>query len=169
VARLRADQIAPGLVCIHVITLSGETGATKYRQLVCTHVTAPGDLADQASATVRRMIRTFIRERESAVGAAALAMHAKSLGSATGLHAAAVARLTRREANISAALPSTAKELVQVGLFDGRALQALGTGRRATGTLLTSSQERTAATSRTSALAPTVELVAVLVVRPHPR
>jgi superfamily II DNA or RNA helicase len=169
VARLPRNRIAPGLVCIHSVSLAAGTGATKYRQLVCTHVTAPGDPAPRSSSTVRRTVRTFIREHEPAIASAALAMHAGSLSSAAALHAAAVARLSRRDSSISAAVPSTARELVQVGLFDGRALQALGARRNATGTLLDSSRELTAATTRNSVLASRIELVAVLIVCPGRR
>ena len=88
-ARLRADRIAPGLVCIHSVSLSSETGATQYRQLVCTHVTAPADPAHRSSSGVRSMVRAFIRDREPAVASAALAMHAELLGAATSQHAAA--------------------------------------------------------------------------------
>ena len=169
VARLRADRIAPGLVCIHSVSLSSETGATQYRQLVCTHVTAPADPAHRSSSGVRSMVRAFIRDREPAVASAALAMHAELLGAATSQHAAAAARLTRRDSNINAAVPSAARELVQVGLFDSRALQAPGARRHARGTLLTSPQEPTAATARNSTLATRVELVAVLIVPPDTR
>jgi hypothetical protein len=169
VASLQRDRIAPGLVCIHSVSLATESGATKYRQLVCTHVTTPGGPAPRSSSTVRSMVRTFIRDHEPAIASAALAAHAESLGSATASHAAAVGRLVRRDSSISAAVPSTARELVQAGLFDGRALQAVGARRRATGILLDSSRELAAATMRNSILASRIELVAVLIVCPGPR
>jgi superfamily II DNA or RNA helicase len=169
IARLRPDRIAPGLVCIHSVSLSAQSGATKYRQLVCTHVPGRVDVADRPSTNVRSMVRTFIKEREPAVRSAALAMHQGSVAAATTLHTAAVARLTRRDASISAAVPSTARELVQVGLFDGRALKAHGARRHAIGALLNSSQERVAATTLNSTLATRIELVAVLIVRADAR
>ena len=100
----------------------------------------------------------MIKEREPSIRFAALEMHQRSLAAATTLYRASVEPLTRRDSNISAAVPSTARELIQVGLFDGRALKALGARRRAAGTLLEKSQERLAATARNNALTIRVEL-----------
>ena len=111
----------------------------------------------------------MIKEREPSIRFAALEMHQRSLAAATTLYRASVEQLTRRDSNISAAVPSTARELVQVGLFDGRALKALGARRRAAGTLLEKSQERLAATARNNALTTRVELIALLILHPVTR
>jgi hypothetical protein len=118
---------------------------------------------------IRKVVRTLIAEREPSIRSAALERHKGSLAAATTLYRASVEQLARRDSSISAAVPSTARELIQVGLFDGRALKALGARRRAAGTLLENSQERLAATARNNALTTRVELIALLIVQPVTR
>jgi hypothetical protein len=96
------------------------------------------------------------------VRAAVLAGQARVLEATTTSHREAVEQLARRDTTIEVPAASTARELIQVGLFDGRALKALATRRRAAGSLLEESRHRLAASAAEAALETSVELKAVL-------
>jgi hypothetical protein len=78
--------------------------------------------------------------------------------------AEAVEALERRERTIASALPSTARVLVQAGLFDRRAMSALEAKQHLSGVLLEASDDRLRALGRSKALVVTAELTAVLIV-----
>jgi hypothetical protein len=165
VVRLKRRAIPPGLVCVYLVSLGSHTGVLKYRHLICAHV-GPHRIPDQSSAAgIRRAVTRWIEECEPAARAAISQAHAGPLATAAAQHARALDELLRRDADIRAALPSAARELVQVGLFDRRALKGAEMRRRSVGALLEATEERLAAAARSSALVPSVELKAVLVLR----
>jgi hypothetical protein len=96
---------------------------------------------------------------------AALAAHAGTIAVVSTTHADALDAMERRERAIASALPSTAKVLVQAGLFDRRALGALRARQRVSGALLEASDERLRSLGRTRALAAVADLTAVLIAR----
>lgn len=64
---------------------------------------------------------------------------------------------------MAVALPSTAAELVQDGLFDRRAVRARAASRRASATLLAASEHRLASLDRSKQLTAGADLVAILI------
>jgi hypothetical protein len=95
---------------------------------------------------------------------AALASVGVAHASAAATHAGAVDAIEWRERTIASALPSTAKVLVQAGLFDTRAVKALRAKQQVSGTLLEASNERLRALDRTRSLTAVAELTAVSIV-----
>ncbi len=158
-------QISPGLVCVYTVTLCTPAGATVYRQLVCVRVNTSGNPTGRSSTDVRCTVRNFLAESEPSVRAAVLAAQAGVLETATTAHRNALQPLASRDSTIRIQLASAARELVQVGLFDGRALKALETRRRFAAALLENSEERLSAIGHDMALEANIELTAVLAAR----
>ncbi|MEN3339196.1 MAG: hypothetical protein V7647_2872 [Acidobacteriota bacterium] len=169
VARLENAALTPGLVCVYTLTLATRSGRTIYQDVVCVRIGRSANLSAQSAEHVRRTVRAFMTDEEPSVRAAVLAGQARALEAATTSHREAVGQLARRDTTIEAPAASTARELVQVGLFDGRALKALETRRRAAGSLLEESRHRLAASGDEAALETSVELKAVLLARDRGR
>jgi hypothetical protein len=72
--------------------------------------------------------------------------------------------MAQREHAMAGARPAAARELVQAGLFDGRALRALEARRLVSATLLDASEDRLRSLAESRSLATTTELTAVLIV-----
>jgi superfamily II DNA or RNA helicase len=164
-----SDTPKPRLVCVYVLSAATRSGTTIYQDVVCVRMDRAGNLPPRSSAEVRRTVRGFMANEEPSVRAAVLAGQARVLDAATMLHREAVEQLARRDSTIAAPAASTARELVQVGLFDGRALKTLASRRRAAGTLLDESRARVAASASEGALETSVDLKAVLLARGRAR
>jgi superfamily II DNA or RNA helicase len=159
----RSSDLAPGIFCIYTISLTTENGEALDRQIVCVKKPWPIRRWPRASAEVRRIAADFLMEHGSSLRDAALAAHAGTIAVVRTTHADALDAMERRERAIASALPSTAKVLVQAGLFDRRALGALRAKQRVSGALLEASDERLQSLDRTRALVAAAELTAVLI------
>jgi hypothetical protein len=152
-----------------MLTVATRSGTTIYQDVVCVRMDRDGNRSPRSSADVRRRVRAFMANEEPSVRAAVKAGQARVLDAATMLYRESVEQLARRDATLAVPAASTARELVQVGLFDGRALKALAARRRAAGTLLEESRRRLAASAGEGTLETSVDLKAVLLARDRVR
>jgi superfamily II DNA or RNA helicase len=151
------------LFCIYTISLCTQSGTAIYRHVACAREGWPLGPSPRTATDVRRLTTDFLKNREPALRAVVLAAHAAELAAAATTHARALEAMEQREHTIAAALPSAARELVQVGLFDRRALKTLWAQRRVSGALLEASEERLRSLARTRELVTAAELTAILI------
>lgn len=122
--RGRRGDLAPGVVCVYAFSLAGADGVAAHTQLIAVHLEARLHPVPSTAGGVRRLIGEFIASRERPMRQAA----GNSVAGAAGLVAEqvrrAVSTLERRERGLAARMPSTARQLVQAGLFDRRAVRA---------------------------------------------
>jgi superfamily II DNA or RNA helicase len=163
VVRRRSSDLPSAIFCIYTISLTTEDGHVLDRQIACVSKPWPIRTWPRASAEVRRLTTDFLRQHGPALRNAALMAHAGTRATVTTTHAGALNAMERRERTIASAVPSTARVLVQAGLFDRRALKALRAKQRVSGALLEASDERLRSLDRTRALAVAAELTAVLI------
>lgn len=161
--RLRTSQLFQGVFCVYTICLSTPDGAAVYRHVACARDDWPTNTCRRTAADVRRLAGHFMKEREPALRAVVLAAHADEIDAAATTHALALDRMEQREHTIAGALPSTARELVQAGLFDRRALNALGARRRRSGARLEASRDHLSELVRTREVITVAEPAAILI------
>jgi hypothetical protein len=92
------------------------------------------------------------------------------LGEIAAAHRTVTAALDRRECAIAAVVPAAARQLVQAGLFDRRAVRAADARRRAAGTRRADAQDRLHALRASDRLTVSFDVAAKLFVGcgPHP-
>ena len=117
-----------------------------------------------AQRDARHAAEEFIARREPAVRAAVLAAHAGRLVTVERAREHSHAALDCRERAIAAALPSAARELVQAGLFDRRAMRARAALRSTEKGLLDEANARVDARSAARELTLSLRLFALLIV-----
>jgi superfamily II DNA or RNA helicase len=167
--RMRGTALPPGLLCIYTISLCSPDGVVVHRRVACGHEAWATSTFQRQAASVRQLAEGFLRQREGAVRAAVLAAYAGELDAAATSRVAALDAMAQREHAMASARPSAARELVQAGLFDGRALRLLEARRLASATLLDASEDRLRSLAEARSLATTTELTAVLIVSGAPR
>jgi superfamily II DNA or RNA helicase len=162
VTRRRSD-LPSGIFCIYTISLTTGNGDALDRQIACVRKPWPIPTRPRASAEVRKIAAEFLEEHGPALRDAALAAHEQPRAAVTASHAEVLDAMERRAHSIASGLPSTAKVLVQAGLFDRRALGTLRAKQRVSGALLEASDERLRSLDRGRALVAAAELTAVLI------
>ncbi len=163
VVRLKDSELMPSIVCVYTISLSTRTGASVYRHVMCAREPFEGTGCVRTGADARRFSKAFLSEREPAVRAVVLAGHAHELAAAAATYTEALRRMNDREHAMAAALPSVARDLVQAGLFDRRAMRDLETRRRSFEGLLEASRARLADLAADAELVSAAELNAILI------
>ncbi len=95
---------------------------------------------------------------------------ARRLGEIAGAHQSVAAALEQRERAIAAAIPGAARQVVQAGLFDRRAIRTADARRHAAGVLLAEADDRRDALHASRQLTASFDVRAKLVVgrAPHP-
>ena len=167
VSALRIDRssLQPGLICVYTVTLSTERGDAVHTELAVVHEPDKPDEAlsvARTPAAARRAIREFMETREPAVRAALLVSMTSHLADVASAHATVVEASQRREHALMLQGPA-ARELVQSGLFDGRALRAHAARQRAAATLVEASEERLESLASERAVRTAVDLSAILI------
>ena len=167
VSALRIDRssLQPGLICVYTVTLSTERGDAVHTELAVVHESDKPDEAlsvARTPAAARRAIREFMETREPAVRAALLVRMTSHLADVASAHATVVEGSQRREHALMLQGPA-ARELVQSGLFDGRALRAHAARQRAAATLVEASEERLESLASERAVRTAVDLSAILI------
>jgi superfamily II DNA or RNA helicase len=162
--RVRGSNLQPGLICVYTLTLSTERGDPVHSEIAVVHEPCDGLPAAPTQAAARRVVREFVEAREPAVRAALLVSKASPLAEVAVAHTDRLATLQRRERALLLPAPSTARALVQGGLFDARAVRALAARTRANAALLEASEERLESLATARALTTGIELVQVLLV-----
>ena len=102
----------------------------------------------------------------SAVESVVLQCTSASLAGAVGQHALVVTQLQARDRAIRQTLPSAARNLVQAGLFDNRAVRARDKAHRVATLLVEDSEARDEATASSLRIVKTVRLIAVRIGAP---
>jgi superfamily II DNA or RNA helicase len=140
----RLASASPPLVLVWRVSLHDANGYRIHQELV--PVAVPGGAPEEQA---REHLRRDLDARLERIAQA---------------HHAATASLERRERAIAAVVPAGARQIVQAGLFDRRALRAAGVRARTAGALLAESGHRIEALGAARHLSPSFELVAKLVV-----
>ena len=161
--RVGRSNLQPGLICVYTLTLSTERGDAVHTEVAVVHEPCEALPAARTPAAARRLVREFVDAREPAVRAALVVSRASHLADIAAAHGATIEALQRRERALMLPAPSAARELVQSGLFDGRALRAKAVRTRAASALLEASEERLESLASAHALTTTVELSAILI------
>jgi superfamily II DNA or RNA helicase len=159
----RSSGVQPGIYCIYTISLTTQSGEAFDRRVACVRQTWPARPSFRVSSEVRAIAARVLKEHGPELRDVALAAHAGSLAAAAATHARALDAMEQRERAIASALPSTARDLVQAGLFDRRALAALRAKQRVSGAFLEASEERLRSLTRTRELVTNADLTAVLI------
>jgi len=156
------DGRSPRCVVIYRLTLRGAQGQLVHAELlpVAIHPADPVDapiagdvrraamdVLDRADASVRRQLRDHVENIRESVAAA---------------HARAAAEMRARERAIASRVPSVARQLVQAGLFDRRAVRSADARRHVHDDLLEEAAERVNALDPSASLTDAFEAVAVL-------
>jgi superfamily II DNA or RNA helicase len=131
--RMRRGKTPPGFVCIYVLSLAGDAGAAAHTQVIAVHAAGERFRMPRTAAGVRRLVQGFIESRGMAMHEEVSGMFAGPAALVAAEIGRAVSSLQERERGLVAAMPSTARQLVQAGLFDQRALRESGARRRAAG------------------------------------
>ncbi len=165
VLRIDRSRLQPGLICVYTVTLSTERGDAVHTELAVVHEPDKPDEAlsvARTPAAARRAIREFVETREPAVRAALLVSMTSHIADVASAHAAVVEGSQRREHALMLQAPS-ARELVQSGLFDGRALRAHAGRQRAAAALVEASEERLQSLASERTLRTAIDLSAILI------
>ena len=169
IVRLRSSALPPAIVCIYAICLSTTAGAPVYRHVTCACEPAAATGPMRTAAHARSLASAFLAAREPAVQAVVLAALAADLAAAAATHRHALLRMRDRELAMAEALPSAARELVQAGLFDSRAVRGLEARRRSYDALLEASRARLGTLASDTELVKSVELTGILIAAGAPR
>jgi superfamily II DNA or RNA helicase len=161
--RIGRSTLKPGLICVYTLTLSTERGDAVHTELAVVHEPCDALIGARTPASARPVIREFLDAREPAVRAALLVSKTSDLTDIAASHSSVVDALQRRERALMLPAPSAARELVQGGLFDGRALRAQAARTRAASALLAASEERLESLASAQTLTTAIDLSAILI------
>ena len=162
VLRIDRSSLQPGLICVYTLTLSTERGDAVHTELAVVHEPDDALSVARTPAAARRAIREFVETREAAVRAALLVSMTSHIADVASAHAAVVEGSLRREHALIMQVPS-ARELVQSGLFDRRALRAHAGRQRAAAALVEASEERLESLASERTLRTAIDLSAILI------
>jgi superfamily II DNA or RNA helicase len=133
---------APSTILVFAVALQTPDGGIVHSELVPARVEA-----EVGEGQVRDVIAGRVREVIARIGDA---------------HQGVAARLGRRERDIASVIPEAARQLLQPGLFDRRAVRAADATRRAIGALVAEAEERIDALGASAQLTMSIELLAKL-------
>ncbi|MEP6593609.1 MAG: helicase-related protein, partial [Acidobacteriota bacterium] len=162
----RRSALPPGAWFVYSVSLRAWDGSLVARHGCCVGMALQGpDGGGRSSKAVGLSANTVIAELGPASRAAALKAADIGMRQAESFHRHCVDAGIRRERAIAAALPSTARRLVQSGLFDRRVLHAETVRREIADALLEDSQARLRVLEQSRLLTTTCVLEAVLLTR----
>lgn len=161
--RVGKGKTPPGFTCIYAASLVGDDGALAHTQVIVVH--APGEPVrmPRTAAEVRRLVRGFVESHGMAVHEAVSDTFADPADLVAAEVGRAVSSLEQRERSLVAAMPSAARQLVQAGLFDQRALRANAARGRAAAVQMDDAERQLEALAAAKRLAFKLDLRAVLV------
>jgi superfamily II DNA or RNA helicase len=146
VRRLRVGTSSPASILVWRITVHDADGHRLHEELVPVALSS-GESEDHAREHLRRCL-------------------AERLDRIAGAHQIVTASLERRERAVASCAPAAARQIVQAGLFDRRALRDAGVRRRAAEALLSESGDRIEALGAARRLTQSFEVAAKLIIRP---
>lgn len=133
---------APSTILVFAVALQTSDGGIVHSELVPARVEA-----EVGERQARDVIAERLRDAIERIGDA---------------HQAVAARLDRRERDIASVIPETARQLLQPGLFDRRAVRVADATRRVIGALVAEAEERIDALCASAQLMTSIELLAKL-------
>jgi superfamily II DNA or RNA helicase len=160
--RTGRSNVPPGLVCVYTLTLSTSRGDIVHTEIVLVHEPGGARTRVRTPAAARHAVRTFLDLREPAVRAALLVSKAPSLAGITAAHRSALDTRQARERALRDPVSPAARDLVQGGLFDRRALREHAARQRAAATLIEASGERLDSLASAQTLTTAIDLSAIL-------
>jgi superfamily II DNA or RNA helicase len=161
VTTLRGD--VPGFTCVYDFSLVTEDGTAAHTEIVPVHVAE--DVAPHPSTpgAMRQVVRGFLESRERVVRELVAGHMGSRVADLERRHIRALTSLASRERSMTAALPSPSQQLVQAGLFDGRAIRAKAVRTASVAALLEAAGQRLASLSTSARLEARFDLRAILV------
>ncbi len=169
ITRRRGSAIPAGLVLLFTQTLRDADGRAVHAELKVLRVaSAAGWIAPASPSAVRALVeqlRTLSERPGSAIHDRLSHALAEATGQVTGQRAAAREAARLRMAQLARSQPSAARQMVQAGLFDRRAVLGAARRRATRDALLEDLGGRLGALDRTEHLAGRTELAAALIVR----
>ncbi len=166
--RARASTLRPGLVLVVIQTLTDLDGRRLHSEASVVSVDPTSLSTGYGERTLRRVVEdidTNIRRSTTTIGQRLGADLQRIAERIESQRAAARTALRLREERLRDGLPSAARQLVQAGLFDRRALSTVGWKRAMNDAHIRELDARLQALERGTQLVAGVELAAVLLVR----
>jgi hypothetical protein len=152
-----------GITAVYRLALTSLSGAVEHEQLLV--VTDQGQEETPrrlARGEARQIANHWCRTRDAGARRVLMAFCDEDLSGLRAAHLEGIASLEGREDGIAGSASATARQLVQAGLFDRRAVRVHSSRRRAVGALLDESEHRRALLASQGRLTTTVDLVALL-------
>jgi superfamily II DNA or RNA helicase len=156
------SNVQPGLICVYTLTLSTSRGDIVHTEIAAVHEARGAGTCVRTPAAARHAVRTFVDLREPAVRAALLVSKARYLADIAAAHRSALETRQARERALRDPVSSAAADLVQGGLFDGRALREHAARQRAAAALIETSGERLDSLASAQTLTTAIDLSAIL-------
>jgi superfamily II DNA or RNA helicase len=166
--RVGRGRTPPGFLCIYTLSLAADDGVMAHTQVIAVHAPGEPDGMPRTAAEVRRLVQGFVESRGKAVHQAVRDQFAGPADLVAAEAGRAVSSLEHRERSLVAAMPSAARQLVQAGLFDQRALRADAVRRRAAAAQMDDVGGRLSGLAAARRLALKLDLRAVLVASSRP-
>lgn len=162
VTRTRRMPGVRGATCLYCVSLIAPGGRVEHSELIAMRDTEASPPASSSFAATRRALDHWIGTRERHVRRAVVSASRARLADVSARHETWVTSLERRERAMVQSRPSAARQLVQAGLFDRRAIRTHQAQRRSAGALLEESEARIASLNAAMNVSTSVELTAVL-------
>jgi hypothetical protein len=162
VLRTSRRMLFPGVVGIYTLSLASRDGSVPHSELIVFHERGTVLSPPRTAAELREFVRLF-NARSVSVEQAILARVDGHIREVSDRCARASLALAAREQAIATPRLSVAKQLVQGGLFDRRALRAGAARARTAATLLEETERRVDTLMSHSHLTPALSLIAILV------
>lgn len=166
VLRTKHVSLPNGIICVFSLSLLGDDGNVHHRETVIVH--EPWRIPDvpRTPSAVRDIVGAFRAARIASLETAILERASGRIAAITARLDAATAVTAARERSISASV-APARDLVQAGLFDQRALRSSAARLRATSSLLSDAEWRLDRLASATDLTPVVSLSEILIVTGH--
>ena len=162
VLRARHRTLFPGVVGIYTLSLVSRDGSVPHSELIVFHERGSVIAPPRTAAELREFVRLF-NARSASVEQAILARVDGRIQEVSDRCARASMALAAREQAIATPRLSAARQLVQGGLFDQRALRAGAARARTAATLLEETELHVDTLMSHSHLTPALRLTAILV------
>ncbi len=160
VVTLRRCRTTPSLTVIYRVWLEDQHGRCVHSIVVPLAIDVRVARAARRARELRALVEGTQEEHGAQIRATVDLASSADLRLATAQHGAVVATLRRRERALSGSLPSAARQLVQAGLFDRRAVHEAEARQRSAALLAADTEDRTEAMLKSARLSPHVTLVA---------
>ena len=157
---ITAGRHAPSITLLVEVMVRTAAGHPRHLEIVVLEAHLAWD-GNRRAGAVRTFLTSFLEKHWKDVVKAVESRTGQSIRTAREQQALVIRRLQHRERAMAAGLPSAARTLVQVGLFDNRALKAHQNERRVAALMLEEADQRADREAENLDIESTVRLVAV--------